>query len=202
MPIAFNTLLSRLRFLGWILGLTAIIKVECFLSTHSSAFHVAKSRNNLPYVAFTRLATSLSGTTDEGDPFQAQKLVYQGMDAFRRGDIAESINLFDQAEAERPSITPYLWQRGISYYYADRFAEASQQFQVDVNVNPVDVEEIVWDIASQYRLKPDEKPTMMSLPKGKRDPRRIMVSTRNWRKSLRLTIFSIFSRVTVLHKYF
>ena len=111
------------------------------------------------------------------DPYLAQKLVSQGMDAFRRGNVAESIQYFDQAEVTRPSITPFLWQRGLSYYYEDRFADASRQFRNDVKVNPLDVEEIVWDIASQYRLDPTKEPQMMSLPRGQADRRKIMVRT-------------------------
>jgi len=45
-------------------------------------------------------------------------------------------------------------------------------------VNPLDVEEIVWDIACQNRLmeqNPDYELKKMALPAGKNDRRRIMV---------------------------
>ena len=44
-------------------------------------------------------------------------------------------------------------------------------------MNPLDVEEIVWDIASLSRLDPSSvpPPSMMSLPRGKADRRKIMV---------------------------
>jgi hypothetical protein len=75
------------------------------------------------------------------------------MRAFRLGNVSQSMALFDAAEqTQGPSLTPYLWQRGLSYYYADNFAATSRQFQIDVHVNPADVEEIVWDIASQLRM--------------------------------------------------
>eukprot|EP00559_Dactyliosolen_fragilissimus_P001983 CAMPEP_0184867834 /NCGR_PEP_ID=MMETSP0580-20130426/27897_1 /TAXON_ID=1118495 /ORGANISM="Dactyliosolen fragilissimus" /LENGTH=162 /DNA_ID=CAMNT_0027368305 /DNA_START=354 /DNA_END=842 /DNA_ORIENTATION=- len=76
------------------------------------------------------------------------------MNSFSKGEIDSSISYFDRAdESSIPngSLTPYLWQRGISYYYADRFFEGSQQFRYDVKVNPLDVEEIVWDIACLSR---------------------------------------------------
>ena len=104
------------------------------------------------------------------------------MDAFRQADVQNSIDLFDQAESigGGPNYTPFLWQRGISYYYADRFQDASKQFRIDTQVNPRDTEEIVWDIASQLRAHPGQAAlplaTQMSLPKGTKDPRRIMVS--------------------------
>ncbi len=138
---------------------------DAFTPCHTS-FHVRSKTS-------TRLF--LAEKTISNDPYLAQKLVFRGMDAFRNGQVDLSIQLFDQAEALKPSLTPYLWQRGLSYYYADRFAEASQQFRTDVQVNPLDVEEIVWDIGSQMRLRPNEPPNAMALPPGKRDRRKIMV---------------------------
>jgi hypothetical protein len=107
------------------------------------------------------------------------------MEEFRRGNIDQSIVLFDQAETAGggSAYTPFLWQRGISYYYAGRFAEASHQFRIDTNVNPRDTEEIVWDIASQLQANRLLREgamafplaSQMSLPPGTSDPRRIMV---------------------------
>jgi len=97
------------------------------------------------------------------------------MDAFRRGQVQESIALFDRAEALEPRLDPFLWQRGLSYYYANDFDKASQQFRRDVRVNPLDVEEIVWDIASQCR-RVHNFPIQdaMTLPEGRSDRRPIM----------------------------
>jgi hypothetical protein len=63
------------------------------------------------------------------DSISPRQLVAQGMDAFRRGDVQGSIALFDQADAMTPdgSLAPFLWQRGLSYYYADQFEDASKQ---------------------------------------------------------------------------
>ena len=125
------------------------------------------------------MAAAAATTATTEDRSTARSLVFQGMEAFRNGDVEGSIRLFDQAErVQGPSLTPYLWQRGISYYYADDFAKASRQFRTDVQVNPSDTEEIVWDIASQLRLDPATKfpvPNQLALPVGSRDRRRIMV---------------------------
>ena len=83
-------------------------------------------------------------TEDQLEKIPPRKLVQLGMQYFKQGDVESSIELFDQAEKIDSSLTPYLWQRGISYYYADRFKEGSDQFRYDVKVNPLDVEEIVW----------------------------------------------------------
>jgi tetratricopeptide (TPR) repeat protein len=107
----------------------------------------------------------------------ARQLVREGEDAFRRGDVEESTQIFDEVYSNFSALRPYLWQRGISLYYAGRFREASEQFQLDIRVNPNDVEEIVWDAASQLRLAQDRFPPegIMSIPSASRDRRRIMV---------------------------
>ena len=100
-----------------------------------------------------------------------------GAEAFRRGDVEASLVHFDKVAAQRPELRPYLWQRGISLYYANRFSDASDQFQWDVQVNPNDVEEIVWDMAAQARLHPEiyPPPNAMAVADLSRDKRRIMV---------------------------
>ena len=133
------------------------------------------------------------------------------------GDVSSSLSFFDAAEegaasssssppssSSSPpsgsgggssSLAPYLWQRGISYYYLDRFADGHAQFRRDVEVNPNDVEEIVWDVACLARMVTPATATaaafgddaaagggggkyppdgMMALPRGKKDPRKIM----------------------------
>jgi hypothetical protein len=117
------------------------------------------------------------------DRARINQLVRSGMNEFGAGKVAESIRLFDEAETlQGPSLTPYLWQRGLSYYYANESELASRQFRIDVRVNPSDVEEIVWDIASQLRRNQQTGspqqfpiPNQLSLPPGNRDRRRIMV---------------------------
>ena len=163
-----------MRLAPFLLYLIRLLSFDCKGLLQSSPTLALRGQHHgrSSYRAWPLWATTVS---QRGDPNQAQKLVLEGMQAFRRGMITESIELFDQAETLRPSLTPYLWQRGIGYYYADRFKDASRQFQTDVNVNPLDVEEIVWDIASQLRLDPDKPPKMMTLPKGQTDRRRIMV---------------------------
>ena len=145
-------------------------------------------------------------------------LVREGMRSFRMGDVSSSLSFFDAAEegaassssssssSSSPSssssssgsgggsssLAPYLWQRGISYYYLDRFADGHAQFRRDVEVNPNDVEEIVWDVACLARMVTPATATaaaaggggggggkyppdgMMALPRGKKDPRKIM----------------------------
>lgn len=109
----------------------------------------------------------------------SRQAISEGMELFRQGDVAGSINKFDSSVPQ--GSRAYLWQRGLSYYYADEFQKGSQQFRDDVLRSPLDVEEIVWDIACLLRMDPTFPPkTMMSLPPGKKDRRPIMVKEKNY----------------------
>jgi hypothetical protein len=124
----------------------------------------------------TGITSSLHASPISFESESPRILVQRGMQCFRNYDVPSSLAYFDRAEALEGSLSPYLWQRGISYYYLNRFQEGSNQFRLDVSVNPLDVEEIVWDIACLTRIDgntyPPEK--CMALPSGKTDRRRIM----------------------------
>ena len=77
-------------------------------------------------------------------PEDPRAYIQRGMVNFKLARIDPSIQDFDRAEELDASITPYLWQRGLSYYYAERYPEGAQQFEVDLKVNSQDVEETVW----------------------------------------------------------
>lgn len=70
---------------------------------------------------------ALQGGDDEG--LQPRQLISLGMKKFAEMKINESIELFNKAEEKSGHgvLTPFLWQRGISLYYADRFQEGSDQ---------------------------------------------------------------------------
>lgn len=122
--------------------------------------------------------TSLLAVTMTPESESPRILVQRGMQCFRNYDVPSSLDYFDKADTlavPKGSLSPYLWQRGISYYYLNRFEEGSNQFRLDVSVNPLDVEEIVWDIACLTRRDKTFPPkNRMALPSGKTDRRRIM----------------------------
>lgn len=80
--------------------------------------------------------------------------VRDGMTAFTAGRVEESIEMFDQVIADKPAAKPYLWQRGLSLYYADRFVDGADQFKTDVAVNPNDTEEAIWHLLCLARITP------------------------------------------------
>ena len=60
---------------------------------------------------------------------QARKRVQEGMRAFLDGQVQASVAKFDQALDLDTSYKPKLWQRGLSLYYTEQYAEAAEQFR-------------------------------------------------------------------------
>lgn len=106
-------------------------------------------------------------------PTDPNVYVRRGMAHFKLANIAESIQDFDKAEQLDPRIQPYLWQRGLSYYYAQRFEEGARQFEIDLTVNAQDVEETVWRFLCIAQSKGILEARKTLLP-VRNDPRPIM----------------------------
>jgi tetratricopeptide (TPR) repeat protein len=107
------------------------------------------------------------------DPHHPQLYIQRGMARFQLGDIAAAIDDFDRAEDLNPALTPYLWQRGIAYYYAERFGDGARQFEVDLSVNEHDVEETVWRYLCQAQAQGARAAREGLLP-VRNDPRPVM----------------------------
>jgi lipoprotein NlpI len=89
------------------------------------------------------LWVAITGVVDGASESSAD-LVSRGMRHFRDNQIAESLRDFDRAVELDPQTAPYLWQRGISDYYAGKFREGRRQFEIHKTVNPDDVENAAW----------------------------------------------------------
>jgi len=134
-------------------------------------------------------------------PPTPRELVRQGMEYFRQYDVPTSLAYFDLADSLSTTqsgttrLTPYLWQRGISYYYLNKYNKGHDQFVLDISVNPNDVEEIVWDIACLARMNNDNHSKFppeksMKLPIGQTDKRPIMS-----------TVYSLFQNENGVKEY-
>jgi lipoprotein NlpI len=77
----------------------------------------------------------------------------QGEEAFRAGKFDESVAAFDKVIAALPDQAPQHWQRGISLYYAGRFADCKAQFELHRTVNPEDFENAAWHMLCAARLE-------------------------------------------------
>lgn len=72
--------------------------------------------------------------------------VYEGMSAFASNKVEESVAIYDALILDDPRRKPFLWQRGLSLYYAERYKDGAEQFKIDVAVNPNDTEEQIWHL--------------------------------------------------------
>jgi len=68
----------------------------------------------------------------------------EGVRLFFDAQPAASATAFDKVIALAPTAAPQLWQRGLSLYYAGRFADGRAQFEVHQTVNGNDVENAAW----------------------------------------------------------
>lgn len=109
----------------------------------------------------------------KANPSNPQAFVRRGMAQFKLGQISGSIQDFDRAEQLDNRLTPYLWQRGLAYYYANRFEEGATQFEVDLTVNGQDVEETVWRYLCIAKSRGIGEATSTLLP-VRQDPRPFM----------------------------
>jgi len=89
---------------------------------------------------------------------------------FRAGNIDASIKDFDAYLKVNPKFEARHWMRGISYYYAGKYAEGAKQFELHRTVNPDDVENAAWHFFCNVKLKGLEKARAEMIP-IKKDPR-------------------------------
>ncbi|KAL8540896.1 hypothetical protein ACS0TY_002226 [Phlomoides rotata] len=109
-----------------------------------------------PTLSRRLVLASVSGIWDAltggNSPREAVVAVRRGMLLFRQGDVLGSVFEFDKAIDLDPRQRAYLWQRGLSLYYLNRFEEGAEQFRVDVAQNPNDTEESIWCFLCEAQL--------------------------------------------------
>ncbi len=93
-----------------------------------------------------------------------------GTEEFKLGHAEKSVRAFDKFVELRPEEAPGHWMRGISYYYAGRFADGRKQFESSGRLDPNDVENAVWQFLCNVRLVGVAKARADMLKLGK-DPR-------------------------------
>lgn len=83
---------------------------------------------------------------------------------FRLSRFKESVADFDRYLELAPDEKPYHWQRGISLYYAGRFADGKKQFELHQTVNSNDVENAVWHFLCAARAEGIEAARKQLIP--------------------------------------
>ncbi|CBI39530.3 hypothetical protein VitviT2T_020913 [Vitis vinifera] len=138
------------------------------IHSHQTPFHSLSRRLFLPSVS--GIWNALTG----GDSYRESAMaIRRGMLLFRQGDVSGSLVEFDKAIELDPRQKAYLWQRGLSLYYLDRFEEGAEQFRLDVAQNPNDTEESIWCFLCEAQLYGADEARRRFLEVG-RDPRPVM----------------------------
>ncbi|XP_059439161.1 uncharacterized protein LOC132171780 isoform X2 [Corylus avellana] len=155
-----------------------------FFPTHHSRIH---SHQTPPPTLSRRLfLPSVSGIWDAltggNNAREAVVSIRRGMLLFRQGDVPGSLVEFDKAIELDPRQKAYLWQRGLSLYYLDRFEEGAEQFRLDVSQNPNDTEESIWCFLCEAQLCGVDEARKQFLEVGK-DPRPVMREAYNMFKN-------------------
>jgi len=78
--------------------------------------------------------------------------IREGMDAILRGQMKKALNRLDAAYYLFPEKRPQLWQRGIACYYGGRYEDGAAQFEMDMEENGNDVEEVLWHFICNCKL--------------------------------------------------
>ncbi|HJZ91065.1 MAG TPA: tetratricopeptide repeat protein [Gemmataceae bacterium] len=95
----------------------------------------------------------------------------RGAERFKLGQIAESIEDFNTYLKAFPKEEPGHWRRGISFYYAGKYAEGAKQFYDGRTVFGDDVENAFWHYLCNSRKDGVEKARKQILTLEKDDRR-------------------------------
>ena len=93
-------------------------------------------------------------------------LLNDAVSEFAAGRIEVSLERFDRLVEVDPDGMPYLWQRGIALYYAERWDDCRAQFEAHRAVNPNDVENAVWHFLCVARQETPARAQELLLPVG------------------------------------
>lgn len=112
---------------------------------------IAMSNNIHSFRLFTTIvlaSIAVSGAVSAATP---DALEESGSEHFRAGRFNESVAAFDDEIRLDPRRAPWHWKRGISLYYAGRYADGAKQFEGYQTVDNNDVENAVWRFLCQVR---------------------------------------------------
>ena len=132
--------MQRIFLVLWILAIFMVASADSNSQENGWSSKLEQAVEKKNFVEALRIADEVVAA----QPKSANLYVMRGMVHFQAGDIDRSISDFDRSIELDPRSKPYLWQRGISLYYAGRFKEGAEQFEVHRTVNGNDVENSVW----------------------------------------------------------
>ncbi len=118
------------------------------------------------FAALAGLTSTTVAWAEEAEKSQTSPdtLFRQGVTAFFDADIETSAKAFDELVELVPDSKPQLWQRGLTLYYADRFADGRDQFEVHQTYNTNDVENAAWHFICVARAESVEAARKTFIP--------------------------------------
>ncbi|KZV13913.1 hypothetical protein F511_44822 [Dorcoceras hygrometricum] len=135
---------------------SSILLLPNSLFCGTSNVRLQSHQNSTPTLSKRLFLASASGLwdaiTDGNSAREAVIAIRRGMSLFKQGDISGSLLEFDKAIELDPRQKAYLWQRGLSLYYLNRYEEGAEQFRIDVAENPNDTEESIWCFLCEAQL--------------------------------------------------
>ena len=126
--------------------LTFLVNIQA--APNSRAF----ARKCATFLVANSIISPVPTTNVHATDMSPKLLISRGMTEFQRGNIEESIKDFDNVISIDSRYKPFLWQRGLSLYFAQRYDECASQFRGDVIVNPQDSEESIWTVICESKL--------------------------------------------------
>ena len=86
-------------------------------------------------------------------PFEPRLYINRGMLYFKLGRLTDSLKDFNKAEELNPQLTPYLWARGLTYYYLEKYGKAARQFELNLSIQSQEIESTLWFFLSIAQLE-------------------------------------------------
>jgi lipoprotein NlpI len=119
------------------------------------------TQDRMVHVRFASVASTQAGAE------RPQVIFDRAVADFLNGRIAESVAAFDDLARLAPGSVAELWQRGIALYYAGRYKECREQFEMHRTVNPNDVENAAWHYLCVARGESPDAARASLLPVGR-----------------------------------
>jgi lipoprotein NlpI len=98
-------------------------------------------------------ALKLTDEAIKADPKLADGYSLRGTIHFKLARIPESLADFDKQIELDPKAAPAHWRRGLTLYYAGKFADGVAQFTTSDRAEPEDVENAIWHLLCNARVK-------------------------------------------------
>ncbi len=106
----------------------------------------------------------------EADPDRTPAYSERGDARFFLGDFAGAVADYEKMVELEPKIAPSHWRRGIAYFYAKKYKQAANQFEIYHTFDDVDRENGIWRFFSQAKAY-DLKKAREGLLKYEKDDR-------------------------------